>query len=381
MDVGDFLHLQAALQADGVVDSPANQVSVLGVCIFGRKPLDTLLILQGPLHLLRQTHHLLDISGVLLLADFLPHQGELYRQGIAGNQLGAVGLCGCHGDFRPRQGVKYIVRLPGNGASHHIDDGQGPYSLLLGKAQGRQGVSRLPRLTDDHHQGVGVQERSAVAELRGQLHPDGDFCQILNHILGRNPYMVGGAAGHKLNLGDRTDFLVRQMNLRQVNVPVLYHRVQGIQSRSGLLVDFLHHEMLVAALFRSFRIPFDFRQLFFNLFPIQVVEMDLPRRQSGHLQIADVVDAPGVLQNSRNVGSHIGFPVRHPDNHGAFLPGRPDFSGIVLKHHAQSVGTSDPHHGLRQGVHRAQIVFFIIIVNQLHHHFRVRIGIETVAVL
>ena len=165
MNVGDFLHLQAALQADGVVDSPANQVGILGISVLGREPLNALLVLQGPLHLLRQAHHFLDIPGVLLFADFLPHQCELYRQGIAGNQLGAVGLGGRHGDFRPRQGVKYIVRLPGNGASHHIDDGQGPYPFLLGKAQGCQGVSRLPRLADDHHQGIGVQEGSAVAEL------------------------------------------------------------------------------------------------------------------------------------------------------------------------------------------------------------------------
>ncbi len=54
VNVGDFLHLETALQADSVVQATTDKENILSVELLGGKPLDTLLILNNLLNLIRK---------------------------------------------------------------------------------------------------------------------------------------------------------------------------------------------------------------------------------------------------------------------------------------------------------------------------------------
>ena len=149
VDIADLLHFQAALQAGGVIRSPAQEEDVPGVGELGGEPLDAALVLQHAGDLVRQGGQLLNVSRILVLHEFPPHQGQLHRQGVHGHELGTVGLGGGHGDLRPRQGVEHIVRLPGDGGAYHVHHRQCPRPLPLRLPQGGQRVRCLPGLGDN----------------------------------------------------------------------------------------------------------------------------------------------------------------------------------------------------------------------------------------
>ena len=54
-------------------------------------------------------------------------------------------------------------------------------------------------------------------------------------------------------------------------------------------MDLFHHEMLVAALFRCFRIPLNMLFLFLNLFSVQIIKVNLAFADTGHFQVADII--------------------------------------------------------------------------------------------
>ena len=157
--------------------------------------------------------------------------------------------------------------------------------------------------------------------------------------------------------------------------------MQGVLDGFRLLVDLLHHEVLEAALFRRLGREGDLHRLLRHLVAVQVVESDAARREPRQLEVADVIDAAGVRQNGRHVGGDVGLTLRDADDHGRILARGEDFARVVLEHDLQRVAAPHPHHRLGDGVHRAHLVLFIIVVHQLNDHFRVRLAVKYVAVL
>ena len=150
---------------------------------------------------------------------------------------------------------------------------------------------------------------------------------------------------------------------------------------SGLLVDLLHHEVLIAALVSCFCGEGDLHLFLLDHVAVEVIEYRLAGRQSGHLQVADIVDLIGVVKDGRDIGSHVGLVVRDSDDHGAVFSGDPDLAGIILEHQLQRVGAADADHGLGDRVDGADLILLVVVVHQLDGHFCVRLAVELIAVL
>ena len=190
--------------------------------------------------------------------------------------------------------------------------------------------------------------------------------------------MISRAAGYHVNLADALNLLIRKSHLGQIDHTVPDHRVQGVLQGLRLLVNLFHHEMLKTGLLSCFGIPFDLHRLFFDLVAVQVIEGDSSLLQPGQLQVADVIDVPGVFQDGRDVGGHEALAILHAQNHRAVLAGHVDLLRIIFKHHSQRIGTADTHHGMVDGIHRGTQVFLVIIVYQLDRHLGVGLGIELI---
>ena len=157
-------------------------------------------------------------------------------------------------------------------------------------------------------------------------------------------------------------------------------RISSVSPGGGLFVDFLDHEMLVPAFFGSLGVPGDLDRIVDDFVSVQIVEGDRTRTQPGNLEIADIVHLTGVFQNRRDVGSQEAFAVGDADDHGAVLPGGEDLAGEVFEHQGQRIGAPHADHGSGDGIDRAELIFFIVIVDQLDDDFGIRLGIEAVVV-
>ena len=146
-------------------------------------------------------------------------------------------------------------------------------------------------------------------------------------------------------------------------------------------MDFFHHEMLKAAFFGSLGIPLDFSGLLLDFITVQVIEMSFTRSQFCELKVANVIHVASIFQNCRDIRSHIGLTICNADNHRAVLTRHPNLTRIIPEHQLKSVGTTDTHHRLSDGINRTEIVLFIIVVHQLDDHFRIRLTIECITVL
>ena len=93
------------------------------------------------------------------------YKRQIQSDHVDHRQLGAVSLGGGHGDLRAGPSVQHIVRLVGDGAAHHVDNGEHPAATILGHAQGGQGICRFTGLADDDDQRLVVQNGVPVPEL------------------------------------------------------------------------------------------------------------------------------------------------------------------------------------------------------------------------
>ena len=115
MNVADFLQLQTALHRDRIIDAAADKENILCVGVFGGKPLDPLLVLQGLGDLVRQGQNFVLQFGTARIVDGSADLRKLDGQKVSGGQLRAVGLGRRDGDLRAGEGIEHVVRLPRDG--------------------------------------------------------------------------------------------------------------------------------------------------------------------------------------------------------------------------------------------------------------------------
>ncbi len=104
---------------------------------------------------------------------------------------------------------------------------------------------------------LAVQNRVAVTEFAGQLDLDGQPGPVLDGVLGQQPGVIRGAAGHHEHLVDLAQLLIGQPLLVEHDAAVDEVAEQRVGHRGGLLGDLLEHEVLVAALFGGRHVPVD----------------------------------------------------------------------------------------------------------------------------
>ena len=80
---------------------------------------------------------------------------------------------------------------------------------------------------------------------------------MLDGVLGQQPGVIGGAAGHHEHLVHLAQLLIGQPLLVEHDAAVDEMPQQGVGHRGGLLGDLLEHEVLVAALLGGAQVPVD----------------------------------------------------------------------------------------------------------------------------
>ena len=372
MDIGDLLELQRALQAHGIVQIAADEEDGVVVEILGGEVLDIGGLGQDGLHLLRNGIGLLQNGLIFLRLHGAQHVRQIQPQQIQHRQLGGIGLGGGHGDLRASPGVEHIVGLTGDGGAHHVDDGQSAAAQTLGLPHGGHGVQGLAGLADDDDQGLGVHQRVAVAELRGQKHLHRPAQQPLQVVLAHHAHMVGRAAGDDVDLVEVPDLPGGELQIIQRHVAVPDAGEHGLAEGLRLLHDLLEHEVGVAALFRRGHVPGHMLMLLLHRLEHIVVDLDAVGGDDGDLTVVHIGDVPGVLDHGRHIRGQEVEPVAIAQDQRAVLSGGDEGTGIVAADDAKAVGALDTvdHTGDRVEHIMALVV---VVLQQLGHNLRVGI--------
>ena len=139
-----------------------------------------------------------------------------------------------------------------------VTDGDDFGALLAGVTHRHEGIHGFAGLRESHDQGLLVYDGVAVAELVSKLDLGGDTTPVLDSVARYLARVRCGTAGHHNDLIDRAQHRVIDIEFVQNEVALFVHAShEGLLNGGGLLVDFLLHERVVAALFRCCGIPFD----------------------------------------------------------------------------------------------------------------------------
>ena len=184
--------------------------------------------------------------------------GEAQCQQVHGRHLGDEGLGRGNADLEAGPGVEHGIGVAGRLAAHDVGHGEDGRPGFLGQAHGGQRVGGLTRLGDADDQGAGSDDRIRVPELGGDVHADRHPGPLADRVPADQAGVVGGAAGDDHDPLDALQVLVAQSDIGQVDPVVVRHAVEDrLGDRFGLLVDLLHHEGVVAALFGLLFVPLD----------------------------------------------------------------------------------------------------------------------------
>ena len=102
---------------------------------------------------------------------------------------------------------------------------------------------------------------------------------------------------------------------------------RGVANGARLLVDFLEHEVLEAALFRHDRVPGDVLHLARHRVAVEVGELHAVGREDGHVAIGQEEDVARVVEDRGDVGGDEVFVVTEADDAGGPLRAATILSG------------------------------------------------------
>ena len=375
VDVGDLLELERALEAQGVVEIPADVEHGVVIEIDGRVVLDLLAVGEHALHLLRQGLGLRDQAVVFRLRDRAAHAGEVDAEQVQHHQLGGVRLRRGHGDLGTGPGVEHVVGFAGDGAAHHVHDGQNPRSARFGFAQRRHGVERLARLADDDGERRPVHDGVAVAEFGRERHLHGDARELFQVVFADHTDVIRRAARDDRELLKVPQLLVRDLQTLKDDPAVLQARTDGAAHGLRLLHDLLEHKVRIAALLRGGDLPVDVVVLLDDGQLHCVEHGDAAARQNGDLAVLHVADVARVLDERGHVGGDEAAAVAVAQQQRRVLSCGVDAVGRVGAEDAERVRALDAvQYHVQSAQHRAGLLE--IIFEQLRHDLAVGLGGE-----
>ena len=272
-------------------------------------------------------------------------QGERHRR--RGEALG-------RGDRHLRPGVDVDARpaLPRDGAARGVDDADDVAALALDLLHRGQGVERLARLADRHVQGLGVDDRVAVAELGRGLGVGRDAAQALDQQRPCQPGVVRRPAAQDLDPPHAQHVPGRQVEAAQVGggeAPV-EPPAQRLGDGGRLLVDLLVHVVLVAGQVERGRGHLGGGRALVGGPGVEGERAVRVGVQHRHLVVVEVDDLVGVAHQGGHVRRDVVGAAAHAQHDGAAVAGHDDAVGLAVVDHGQPVGADDQGQGLAHGL-------------------------------
>ena len=296
---------------------------------------------------------LLDLGGQPLEAGDEPlavgdrqvaHPAELEREQREAEEHVGQRLGAGDGDLGAGVEVDAAVALARDRRAHDVDQADAAPALAAYLLHGEQGVDGLAGLADRDVEGVGLDDRVAVAELARRLGVGGDAGQLLDQRRTHLADVVGRAAAEDLHAAHRAEVAGVHVEAAEVRgaEPLVEPAAQhGLRGRR-LLEDLLAHERLVLACFVRRRVDVDDARGLAGGGEVAVAHRgEAGRRHGGHLAVVEHRHGGGVAHDRGEVGGDVHLLVTDADHERAAVAGHDDAVGEVGVEDGEAVGPDD----------------------------------------
>ena len=171
----------------------------------------------------------------------------------------------------------------------------------FGLALGGDGVGGFAGLRDQQGDGVGANDGIAIAPFAGVIDFHRDAGEALDHELAGLSGVPTGAASDDVDFFRGAEFGLADFHLVEKDVAgVLRDAAEGgVAHGARLLVNFLEHEVLEAALFRHDRVPGDVLHLALDGLAVEVGELDAVGSDDGEVAVGRERKGRGCDRESR----------------------------------------------------------------------------------
>ena len=214
-----------------------------------------------------------------------------------------------------------------------VADGYDLSALLAGVTHRHEGIHGLAGLRESHNQGLLVHDGVAVAELMSELDLGGDTAPVLDSVARNLTRVRCGTAGHHDDLIDRAQHGIINIKLVQNEVTFFIHAShEGLLNGGGLLVDFLLHKRVVAALFRRCGVPFNVERFTFGGVAVKVNNRVVGAGDGDNLILPHLHGFFGVIDKRRNVRAQEVLVLPQADHQRGVTAGGHHLVGVVCVH-------------------------------------------------
>src|ERR1700719_990240 len=338
---------------------------------------DSILIaLQDHLQLLRNASELLHEFLGCVGRQFPAQLAEVESDQHERRQLARE--CFSRSDSNFRAGVRQD-RAGGFASDHGADDiadGQRLGAFLLGFALGRKRVGGFAGLADADDERAIAHNGIAVAELAAVIHFHGNPGQAFDHEFTRQTGVPTGAAGDDLDVAEIAEVLLADLHLIEENLAgFLGDAAQhGVSDGAGLLENFLEHEMLEAALFRSYGIPGDVMHLRLDRFTFSVSDLNAFRCEDRDVSVGEEENVARVREDAGNIAGNKVFGLAQADDHARTTARCYNVARILSRKDHQRVATTQT---LDRFAHSAfERAAIHILLDQMRHDLGIGLGDE-----
>ena len=177
----------------------------------------------------------------------------------------------------------------------------------------------------------GPVKRIAIAKLAGVVHFHRKLGQSLDHELARQSGVPTGAASRDVHLVELAEIVVGDVHLVEEHLAGVERDAaqRGVAHGARLLVDFLQHEMLEAALLRHDGVPGDVLHLAGDGLAFEVGELHARGRDDGEVAIAEKEQVAGVVQDGRHIAGDEVFVLAQADDRRRAIASGDNLVGLV----------------------------------------------------
>ena len=221
-----------------------------------------------------------------------------------------------------------------------------------------------------------MQDWVAVTEFRSNIHFNRNPAHFLYHIFADDARMPRAAAGYDMDSSAVFDFFLCQGNISQINAVFRQTGQYGLFQRFGLLHDFLHHKVIVAAFFGRVNVPGHVENILMYFGAVHAVDMYSVFLQHSNLAFLQQVIFPRVFQQSGDIGRDVVFTIAQPNQERAVLPYGNQSVRVLAAKDSQRVGSAD---SFQQPACRLEHIAVVIILKQLCYDLRICFRLERVA--
>ena len=188
------------------------------------------------------------------------------------------------------------------------------------------------------------------------------------------------AAGNHIDTAQAAQIALIELHIVQHDAAVTDTGIDRIAQGLRLVVNFLEHEVRIAALLRSGHLPLDVLRGLAHGRTVCVIELRGVLREHDHIAVVEIHDAARIRQDGRDIrGDEVLALAEAEDQWTVLLDGDHGIRPVGAED-AERIAALDPAERQADGLH--QIVFlFIIVFQQIGDDLRVRLGAERLALL